>query len=256
MNGRCFALTIWSVGVVIAVGHLALLALALGTVGQTDTGTTWLRPFISTVGLSLGALIAVRRPRNPIGWILIADAFLGLVSGTAGAYARYAVALPSGVLPFADWMGLLSSVWGRAGTALPFFAILLFPTGGLPSARWRLVPWLGVISVFGFLLRAFSPEVTAAYGIANPIGILWWPRWFLDGGFGGLALFGFVIAALAALIVRFRRASGVERQQLSGFWRAEQHWSFRSLPMSCSSSSVSTERSRSSASPTRSRRSL
>ena len=127
MSARRTALTIWSAGVVIAVGGLVLLGLERATAGQMAMGTAWVGLVVSPVTLSLGALIAVRRPRNPIGWILLASALLGLITATAGAYARFAVALPSGVLPLAEWLALWASVWGRAGTALPLFPILLFP---------------------------------------------------------------------------------------------------------------------------------
>ena len=214
MSARGIALTIWAAGVVMVVGSLALVALELAAVQRMPAGSWPTIAITLVVELSLGALIAVRRSQNPIGWILLGSAFLGLTSTTASAYARYDAPGGSGTLPFAEWTALWASVWGRAGTAAPFFAILLFPTGTLPSSRWRWVLLLGCLSIFGFLLRALSPEATAAYGIANPIGVPGWPKLIGQGGIGGLPLFGFVIAVLASLIVRFRRASIVERQQL------------------------------------------
>ena len=138
------------------------------------------------------------------------------VTAFASAYA--AVALTSGPdgLP-----GLAIAGWGiglgfTAAISLFPFLFLLFPNGRLPSRRWRPLAW-AIIAVGGLMLvaAALLPG-TAVEGVPNPIGVGGWLGGILDRvidpGTGVL----FVAVALSAwsLLPRFRRAQGVERQQL------------------------------------------
>ena len=86
----------------------------------------------------VGALIASRRHRNPIGWILLATGLLWMLD----YYDVYGVARP-GSLPFlVEMAGLNNWLWvflvGLPGT----FLVLLFPEGRLPSRRCRPLGWL------------------------------------------------------------------------------------------------------------------
>jgi hypothetical protein len=110
---------------------------------------------------------------------------------------------------------------GRPGAAVLFLP-LLYPAGRLPSPRWRLVAWLGL---FALLLTSVSyavrpgPMLSSEVPVAaNPLGIAG------AGGFlEALELVGFwlfiplAVAAQASLLLRLRRARGVERQQLKWF---------------------------------------
>ena len=85
----------------------------------------------------VGALIASRHPRNPIGWILLATGLLWMLNGMLNYYGFYGVARP-GSLPFlVEMAGLNNWLWvflvGLPGT----FLVLLFPEGRLLSRRWR-----------------------------------------------------------------------------------------------------------------------
>ena len=95
---------------------------------------------------TVGALVASRRPKNPIGWIflgtgLVANAFQGF----AFACARYSLYVRDGSMPGTEYMAWLSE-W----IAVPFVALttvlllLLFPTGRMPSRKWRVVVWMAV----------------------------------------------------------------------------------------------------------------
>jgi hypothetical protein len=122
--------------------------------------------------------------------------------------------------PWFSWIG--NGLWGlSAGLCLTLLP-LLFPTGSPPSARWRPFGWF-VVGVFGLLIvdNIFRPRQLASdpvYG-TNPLGLT---GQIGDVLFTLLALLplAFVLAVLgclASVVVRFRRARGVERQQMKWF---------------------------------------
>jgi hypothetical protein len=171
----------------------------------------------------VGALIATRQPRNPVGWLLLAVGALFMVDGTTGAYARYTLAVAPGSLP-----GGLVLAWVGALAFAPIVWVLLillplyFPTGRLLSSRWRLVAWAGglftALAIVGNGLRPDIAEIAGIGAVRNPFAIpsathaldlllnLALP--LLVVGIGGAA---------AAMVVRFWRARGVERAQLKWF---------------------------------------
>ena len=168
----------------------------------------------------VGALVAARQPRNPIGWLFCAIALSEQTRGLASTYARGAlVANPGG------WPGGVEAiVLARLAAYLPFtlalFALLLFPTGRVPSARWRPLLFLfGGYTAAILALRAFGTW-PALYGVANPVGVGGALGTGLDALFG--ILFPGVWSVLAltvalSLFFRWRSAGGIERQQLKWF---------------------------------------
>ena len=170
----------------------------------------------------VGALIASRRPENPIGWIFCA---VGLIIGVgifAESYATYALHTNSATLPGEEYAAWLSS-WsgGPGGLLAAAFLFLLFPDGRLPSRRWRLVAWMAAIgSVLSALGGALGPGPLEAHrSIVNPFGIGGTLGGVLEvlGSAGTAALVVSVLASGTSLILRLRRARGVERQQLKWF---------------------------------------
>jgi hypothetical protein len=139
----------------------------------------------------VGALIAVRRPTNPIGWLLIGSGIAWAVSSFAQQYADASLRteLPA-VVPISWLVGL----WGPSAVLLAL-ATILFPDGGLPSRRWRSIWWIAALDMV--LLVAGTLHV-----------FTWAPN------VGGPLLAALLLSSVAALAVRLRRASGVERQQL------------------------------------------
>ena len=85
----------------------------------------------------VGALIASRRPHNPIGWICLADGLLWMLLGVTEYYGEYGVARPGlvpfpvGIYAFGEWL------WVPAAGLFATYLLLLFPDGKLPSRRWR-----------------------------------------------------------------------------------------------------------------------
>jgi hypothetical protein len=166
----------------------------------------------------LGALIVIRLPRNWFGWVLLAQgAFLGpyvfVQQYTPLALGRSAAgwSLPGGAL--ASWLGTWTNLPGIA-LASTFF-LLLFPDGRLPSRRWRPLAWASavvtvvpaaIVAVQAWSLRGPAPIDLNAYPRVNAV----WTTGFL------LALL-LLVPSVAAVVVRFRRSTGIQRQQLKWF---------------------------------------
>jgi hypothetical protein len=167
---------------------------------------------------TVGAVLASRRPRHPVGWLLLVSGLSIGWGGVPPAYAAYGLLARPGALPAAH---AVARYWPiivvTAQTALSF-VLLLTPTGSLPSPRWR---WWARVTL--------AASVILLVGLAVARGPLD-PRYQVVGGpfelrgQGGLLLvvnqlaLAFttlaVVVGAASLVVRFRRARGVERQQL------------------------------------------
>jgi hypothetical protein len=166
----------------------------------------------------LGAVIISRQPENRIGWIFLLIGVLMPVQSLAALYYQRSVI--SGGLPGADWVAWLSN-WASVfvfPTGLALFAFLLFPSGRLPSPRWRLVARLAVALVpVTIVATALDPAPISVSGglprVANPVGVNGLSLDFV----GGMAdLFGIALIALTigGLLFRGRRAAPRERQQI------------------------------------------
>jgi hypothetical protein len=176
-------------------------------------------PILAVVsGATVGAVVASRRPRHPVGWLLLALALSLVVSAAAAQYLVYGVMVRPGSLPAARYVGLYFPATGIAALILIGFVLLLTPTGRLPSPRWRWWARATVAVPVGLLLAE-----TLAGGPVDPrYGALGGP--FDFRGLGGVLLvanqLALVVALLAvvvaagSLVRRFGRARGIERQQL------------------------------------------
>jgi hypothetical protein len=170
-----------------------------------------------------GAILVGYRPANPIGWILAA---MGLASGASavlGEYGYYALhtnpgSVPGGVL--ALW--LQSLVWFPPIGLVPLL-VLVVPDGSLPSPRWRPLAWIAVAAMAVVIVAgALSPGPIGGdpnpATPQNPLGIEPARQTLnLAAGVGFLLIPTLAVVALLALVLRFRRARGVERQQLKWF---------------------------------------
>ncbi|MEO7396813.1 MAG: hypothetical protein ABIW50_09405, partial [Candidatus Limnocylindria bacterium] len=203
---------------------VALFAGALSSVASSELPDRPSPLDVLTIGLvilafpTVGAIVASRRPGNPIGWIFCTIG-LSVAAGVASfEYALYvfnvAPSLPGAT--FVAWLG--SWTWfvgmGLAATLM----LLLFPDGRPPSPRWRIVGWLSVVLIGTTVVaHAVRPglldndlDIPNPFGITGPIGdlalavtnLFAWP------------LIVLAVASFAALVSRFVRARGDERQQL------------------------------------------
>jgi len=178
---------------------------------------------------ALGAVLVARQSRQPqparaLGWLFCAFGVVGGVRYFAEYYAAYALFVAPGVLP-----GGLAAAWVQHWIWLVVVMFLValvplrFPTGRLVSARWRPAWWLAVgATAAESLLLAFAPiplgNVLDGAHVLNPLGV---------AGLGAapsalnfvalLALLASMLLAAASLLVRLRRARGVERQQIKWF---------------------------------------
>ena len=164
----------------------------------------------------VGALIASRRPRNPIGWICLADGLLWTFLGMIATYGIYglarpgSVAFPVAVYALGEWL------WVPAVGLVAIYLILLFPDGRLPSSRWRPLAWLsGVAILLGSAGSGLSPGPIADLGgIRNPYGLEGQP-WVADTANAILVVFLVcILASVLSLILRYRRSLGERRQQI------------------------------------------
>jgi hypothetical protein len=161
---------------------------------------------------TVGALVASRRPRNPIGWILLGAGLAYVVGGVTVNVAEDGGRGDWETL--AAWMG--SWVWVAGFGPVGTFGLLLFPDGRLPSRRWRPVAWLAAAGLAGALGGlALAPGRFEDLAIENPVGleaIPWLPE--AIGTAGAVALIGALLGAIASLRARSRSARLDERMQL------------------------------------------
>jgi hypothetical protein len=177
-----------------------------------------LRPGVALVcAATVGAVLASRRPRHPVGWLLLAQVTANLASGAAAQYLAWGL-LADGPLPATRAVALFYPASAGGGLVLLGFVLLLTPTGRLPSPGWRW--WARAMVAAPLLLLVL---VTLAPGSVDPSQqVLGSP--FDALGLGGALLvvnqlaLAFTTLAVAvcagSLVARFRRAQGVERQQL------------------------------------------
>jgi hypothetical protein len=201
---------------------LCVLFLVLGSgVGRVSTASLdtgdWTDevPYVlvNVATVLVGAVLAAKRPRNPIGWLLT---LLGLGFVTYPVVVLVvAAALRDGAdaslwVRLVAWVGNWIWVFGHAGVV---FLLLLFPTGRPVSRRWRPVVWFAaaVIGALLFVAATLGGPLEAAPRLDNPFGLPT-PRFFV------MVLIAMILAlevlGCASLVVRFFRSRGVERQQI------------------------------------------
>src|SRR5215216_6552624 len=168
---------------------------------------------------TVGAVLAARRPRHPVGWLLLGLGLSLTGWGLAFGYTRYGLVARPGALPAASYLAGFSTGIAMIWLACASFALLLTPTGKLPSPRW---PWWArvVAAATGVWLLGSVVDPAPLYPeyptIGNPLAVPALPRGLLDVAQAAAAVV--VLASLVveavSLVGRFRRARGTERQQL------------------------------------------
>jgi hypothetical protein len=204
------------------VGSVALYILARSAQSPSSWGTV--RIFSDMLGFVpflafplVGALVASRRPQNPIGWICLAVGFLFMLLGITDNYSVYGVANP-GSVPYPVAVGTLGNQWLWMPTVglLGIYLILLFPDGRLPSRRWRPLAWLsGVMILLFSVAEGLAPGPLENQGrVPNPFGLEEHP-WLADAAIVILPLLPLcILASAVSLVLRFRRSGGEGRQQI------------------------------------------
>jgi hypothetical protein len=167
---------------------------------------------------TVGGVLASRRPRHPVGWLLLGLGLSVSASGVADGYAPYGLLVRPGALPAARYVAPYGPVLLAIAITCIGFVLLLTPTGSLPSPRWRwwarvaVAAPLVVVLAVTLLPQPLGPEYQS---VATPLGLraLEAPLLAATGVALALTVLGVLVAA-ASLVVRFRRARGTERLQL------------------------------------------
>jgi hypothetical protein len=212
------AWSLWGLSLTLTVLALLLLALNLAH-PHTYTFDSWLDSTLNAVFFStVGAIVASRRRENLVGWLLCLYALAQSISHFSAQYAIYTLLAQPDSLPAGEAMAWVSSWLLPIIIGFSVFFILLFPTGGLPSRRWRWVTWLTVAFVLvGVILGAFSSGPVEGLGpIRNRLGIEGFSNVYKSILFTMVATF-LLVAAASSVFIRLRRAKGVERQQIKWF---------------------------------------
>ena len=216
---------VWLLITVLSVANLILTIMARNDLATTDAVSGLIYAPAPVLYATLGALI-VRRAGNVIGWMLIGIGGAQAISWLASAYAVFGVAHP-GTLPAPELAGLLGE-WSFIPVFTGIgFMLMLFPSGTLPSPRWR--PWAGLgllataLTMVGFVVRPRLMALPAPGGVSlmleNPLGIRSLGpvlSHLLIGTLNGLSVLVTVIlaAAFVSLVVRYRSGGREVRQQI------------------------------------------
>jgi signal transduction histidine kinase len=212
---------------VVALAGAMLTVLASGSLTTSDTISNFASAPAAVLYATLGTLI-VRRAGNVIGWFLLGVGAGLAVMASASAYAILGITHP-GTLPAPELVALLAEwIFVPLFAALGFM-LLLFPSGTLPSRRWRpfaaLALLVTALAMAGFVVHPRLIALPAPGGgsasllVANPLGInSLGPvlSTVMIGTLTSLGIAGTVLlaAAFVSLAVRYRSGGREVRQQI------------------------------------------
>ncbi len=207
------AWSMWALSLVLTALSLYLLMLSLSHAG-IHIYVNWLFDTLLAIGfLTVGAIVASRRPENPISWLFCIIGLLFAVGHFCGEYAIYTLLAAPGSLPVGE-----AAAWIRYWIWVPYlglgvFLFLLVPNGKLPGSSWRWFARLTVLLILtGTGLVAIDPEPIRSLGpIQNPLGIESMPSlsWTVEA-----VMFALIFVATASLFMRLHYSRGIERQQI------------------------------------------
>jgi hypothetical protein len=212
-----WALTMLGIPVIAWLDHLSRQA------GRPDLAQLTLGAFVGPVlslvsATTVGAVLASRRPGHPVGWLLLVLGLSLAWGGVAPAYAAYGLLARPGALPAAHAVARNYSITVVTAQTALSFVLLLTPTGSLPSPRWRW--WARVTAAAAAILLV---ALAVASGPLDPQYQVLGGPFDVRGQSGALLVVNqlalafttlAVVAGAGSLVVRFRRATGVERLQL------------------------------------------
>jgi hypothetical protein len=208
-------------GLVLAlVAALFPLGILARQSGGSGGGSIVLGPVFGVVGF----VVAWRRPRNPLGWLMLGAVAFLILSGDAGSYAVADYRLRHGGLPLGWVAVLLQPAWAPAIASFGL-TVLLFPDGRLPSPRWRWVLWAylavaaawvgGAVIISAGAIIGHNVHVDSSGNLLildNPTGSAAWWGAVQSVFFPVLGVFW--LASVVAQALSYRRSSGERRLQL------------------------------------------
>jgi hypothetical protein len=213
MSARASPWIAWSVcAATLLVLALSMLLIVLSWSTPLPRGwMSWRDQTVSLAGIIgapiLGGLIASRRPRNPYGWLWLGFGLGLALQSLAMSYEAYALVVEPGSLAAPRTISHVLELGGQAALTLAPLLMLLFPTGRLPSRRWRPLAWTSTTAgavLLALVLFFDNPDqVGGAISIAAVAVVS--------------VIFASIFLSALSIVVRYRRASGAERQQLKWF---------------------------------------
>ena len=216
----------WGVGLCslgLVAANLVLLALDWKAIdSQTVQGAV---PYLvqAPIVAILGLLIAVRRPRNSIGWLLLAVAAAEAICCFAAFVAIRGLLAGASPRGWVVWPAVVFGIAVSLGPVLLAFVILLFPNGRLlPGPRWRwatrVVVALVTVAIASSLVAVAPIQLSTRFpSMANPLAVPALDGLTNGGPLIGIALPLVLVLLVASVVVRFRRSRDVERSQLRWF---------------------------------------
>ena len=224
MRPRAASWLAWSLAGLSAIMFIASVALYFLTRSIQFAGS-WIT--VGTIGELLvlvpflafplvGALIASKRPYNPIGWICLVAGLLWMLMILSESYSEYGLARP-GSVPFPVTVHALLYAWLWVPTVglMGIYLVLLFPDGRLPSKRWRPLAWFsGALIVLESAAIFLTPGPLDLGGIRNPFGLEGHP-WVNTVALVVLPLLALcMVASAVSLVMRYRHSGAEVRQQI------------------------------------------
>ena len=213
MSARASPWIAWSVcAATLLVLALSMLLIVLSLSTPLPRGwMSWRDQTVSLAGIIgapiLGGLIASRRPRNPYGWLWLGFGLGLALQSLAMSYEAYALVVEPGSLAAPRTISHVLELGGQAALTLAPLLMLLFPTGRLPSRRWRPLAWTSTTAgavLLALVLFFDNPDqVGGAISIAAVAVVS--------------VIFASIFLSALSIVVRYCRASGAERQQLKWF---------------------------------------
>ena len=207
------AWSVWAVTMAItatAIGYDALHPLPASQADQSGGGLDMVAGLTFIVAFAtVGAVLAWKKPGNPIGWLLSGSGLAYALGGSAQMLIHFPRTRTLGY--WLGWTWLL-------GLGLCVFVVLLFPAGSLPSRHWRPVAWAAGAGLAGWVLgNAFAPTILSADSpVPNPVGVTGAPGKIFQvmAGSSAALIAATALAAVLSLVFRYRRAQAAERAQL------------------------------------------
>src|SRR5829696_1392684 len=167
------AWALWAITAMLTALSLLLVVLNLRHPG-IPVPNWWVGNALVVIDATVGAIVASRRPENPVGWLLCLSGVFVSTSTFTALYAIYALLAREGTMPAGEAFAWITAWILPIIIGLQISYLLLFPTGRLPGRRWRPLAWLtGTFVVVGVITSAFAPDAYfGALGpIRNPLGI-------------------------------------------------------------------------------------
>jgi hypothetical protein len=217
MGGRTASLLAWSASALsLALTAITVLLIVLLIRSDTPIYYYWLETSMVALGYStVGAIVASRLPKSPIGWLFCAIGLIFGLSHFSAEYAAYALLAPSRSLPAGEAFAWLTSWVWVFGLGLIVYLDLLFPNGRLPSTRWRWFAWFTAIVLLpAAILGALSPGLILSSTLINPLGVEGLPN--VSRAIEAF-MYALIVVGASSMLARLRHAGRIERQQIEWF---------------------------------------